>query len=369
MSEEKKHRGVYEWPAGSKVWWCQYFDRGARYREKCGRKSIAIARYQQRKTEIREGRFFPTSSGVSVEKLKEALFANYRLNNQNLEPIETSWKRLEPVFGKMRADYVTTNRIEKYVAARSAEGYANASINRDLACLKRMFHLASRASPPRVRHVPVFPPRLKEAAPRSGFVIDAQYRSLAAQPIETWLQAFLAVAYKFGMRKEELLSLRVSQVDLVDRVIRLNPGTTKNDEGRIAPMTREIHELLSLCVRGKKPADFVFTREGKRVIDFRGTWDALTGAAGLSGLLVHDLRRSAVRNMVRRGIPEKVAMAISGHKTRAVFDRYNIVSETDILEAGKKLEDAIRQKRTATSRATSVPRGTKAVAVKRRRIR
>lgn len=343
-----KPRGIFERPKDSGVWWICFYDADSRrHREKVGRKSMAIARYQQRKTEVREGRFFPLRSGVTVETLKADLFADYRLNRQNLEPIETSWKRLEKSFGRIRAEAVTTELISRYIQSRNAEGYANGSINRDMACLKRMFNLAAKTTPPKVRKLPVFPTRLREAAPRSGFVVDSQYRTLMAQPSEHWLAAFTAVAYKFGMRKEELLSLRVFQVDLEARMIRLAGGTTKNDESRTAPMTSAIHKFLKECIRGKTAGDYVFTRSGKRVIDFRGTWRALTEAAGLPGLLVHDLRRSAVRNMIRRGIPEKVAMAISGHKTREVFDRYNIVSETDILEAGRKLED-----RTATRTAT-----------------
>lgn len=335
---EKKYRGVFEKVPGSGVWWIRYFVNGKKRRERVGKKSLAIKRYQIRKAQVYEGRFLP-AAGASMADLKELLFENYRLNGYVLKPIKASWNRLKDTFGGMRADQVTTEQIERYIRDRAIEEYANASINRDLASLKRMFHLGIRASPPRVRVIPAFPARLKEAPPRSGFVGDSQYRALQDEPLELWLQAFLAVAYKFGLRRGELLSLRVGQVDLKERVIRLNAGETKNDEARIAPMTSEVHELLEECVRGKGPQDYVFTRGKRRVMDFRGTWETLTKQAGLPGLLVHDLRRSAVRNMVRRGIPEKIAMAISGHKTREVFDRYNIVSESDILEAGRKLED------------------------------
>ena len=151
-------------------------------------------------------------------------------------------------------------------------------------------------------------------------------------------------AYCFGWRVEELLGLKCGQVDLIERTIRLNPGETKNGAGRTVNMTATVYELLSSLVRDRGQDEYVFLRDdGKPVVDFRGTWAAVCEQAGVPDLLFHDLRRTAVRNMVRAGIPERVAMMISGHKTRSVFDRYNIVSPTDLRESARKM-DAYQQK-------------------------
>ncbi|PYU14604.1 MAG: hypothetical protein DMG29_09275, partial [Acidobacteria bacterium] len=103
--------------------------------------------------------------------------------------------------------------------------------------------------------------------------------------------------------------------------------------------TTEVYSLLSECVRGKKSGDAVFTwADGRPVLDFRASWSALVKAAGLPGLLLHDMRRTAVRNMVRAGISKHVAKKISGHTTDSIFDRYDITDEQDLTDAARKLE-------------------------------
>lgn len=104
-------------------------------------------------------------------------------------------------------------------------------------------------------------------------------------------------------------------------------------------MTTTVHDLLVQCVAGKPANAAVFTRsDGKPVRDFRETWANACKAAGVPGLLFHDLRRTAARNLRRAGIAEGVIMKIGGWRTRSVFERYAIVSQTDIAEALKKLE-------------------------------
>jgi len=183
---------------------------------------------------------------------------------------------------------LTTDLINRYIEQRRKSGTENGTINRDLAALKRAYYLGYRSSPRKVYHVPVFP-RLKENAPRKGFVQDQQYRNLCQNCNALWLRAMLAVAYTFGFRRGELLGMRVRQIDLLNRMIVLDPGTTKNDEGRQVKLTSEAYELLRECVRGKEPDDYVFTRKsGNPVLDFRGAWYSLCEKAGLGKLAKTD---------------------------------------------------------------------------------
>jgi len=371
MARRPKGTGTIYRQARSSFWWIGYPQNGRYVRESSGstKKWEAEQLLRRRLAEAEMG-YLPQPRRVLVRDLADALLVEYRLNRKSAAWAELVWRvHLQPRFGDMRASALTTDALNQYIELRQVEGAANGTINRELAILKRMFNLAPRSTPPRVPHVPLFP-KLKEPPARSGFINPADYEHLRDSCHELWLRAMIALAYTFGFRQSELLSMRVRQVDLTTRTIRLEPGTTKNDEGRMVHMTSEVEKLLAACISGKGSGDYVFTRmSGHPVRDFRKSWATACVRAGLGqtlcrtcsvsvttarcrdcykarrpsdveykGLLFHDLRRSAVRNMVRRGIPERVAMAISGHKTRSVFDRYNIVSDTDLIEAAGKLE-------------------------------
>ena len=226
-----------------------------------------------------------------------------------------------------------------YRNQRLEDGASPTTVNKELTVLRAIFyHGFEDYTPPKLHRVPKFPEKLKEPKPRQGFLTDEQYDGLQANCKHPWLRELLAVAYTFGFRKSELLGLRIHQVDMIERTIQLLPGETKNEEGRTVKMTEEVHKLLAECVQGKEPNDAVFTwKDGSPVRDLRATWASMTKAAGVS-VLLHDFRRSAVRNLVRAGVSQDLARRISGHKTDSIFSRYNITAEEDLADAARKLE-------------------------------
>jgi integrase len=178
---------------------------------------------------------------------------------------------------------------------------------------------------------------LKENNVRTGFFEVDDYKALMAQAAEH-IRPILAFACETGWRKSEILSLKWHQVDLRAKTVRLDHGQTKNHEGRLICLSDELYSLLQdLFTKRTLGCDHVFQNQGKPIKDIRRGFDSANKRAKLGKRLFHDFRRTAIRNMVRNGIPEQVAMKISGHKTRSVFERYNIVSEDDLREAAKKM--------------------------------
>ena len=136
-------------------------------------------------------------------------------------------------------------------------------------------------------------------------------------------------------------------------IIRLEPGETKNDDAREFVPVPELLKVLAMqkAVRDQlyPGCPWVFFRKGKPIRDFRGAWESACNAVGLvdeageKTKIPHDLRRTGVRNLIRAGVSERVAMRISGHRSRSVFDRYNITSDRDLQDAARKLASYIEQ--------------------------
>jgi len=328
---------------GSSIWWIKYYRNGKPYRESTHSQDEGKAKQflKQRLAEITTGNFVgPRAERIRVEELADDFLRDYRINGRkSLPDADARWRlHLKPFFGNLRAVEISSDLVARYVDSRQQSGAKNATINRELACLKRMFHLGQRATPPKVQRCPAFP-RLSENNVRKGFLENFQLEKLVSACPEIWFRALVEVGRTYGWRIGELLSTRIKQVDLRARTIRLEPGTTKNGDGREVTMTRRVYELLKLCSHGKGADEYLFTlSNGKPVQDFRGTWAKACEKAGAPGLLFHDLRRTAARNLRRAGVAEGVIMKIGGWRTRSVFERYAIVSQSDISDAIQKLD-------------------------------
>lgn len=349
-----------------KTYWIKYYRNGKPYAESSGSDKLEVAK---RALKIREGEI---SQGkipgicfdrVSFNDLVDDYLTDYRLNDRKTQKrAERCAGYLRGEFGTLKASEVDTSKIQQYMERRLSEGCANATVNRELAAIKRIFNLATRCTPPKVAQKP-YVAMLKENNVRKGFIEYDEYLALfEALPLH--LKPVLQFAYATGWRKSEILNLQWKQVNLRDGIVRLEPGETKNDEGRTIYMESDLLKMMTARHKTRRlDCRHVFHLDGKMMKDFRGSWAAACKVVGNPGLLFHDLRRSGIRNMIRAGIPERVAMAISGHKTRSVFDRYNIVSQEDLQQAAKKRQAFTRDQSARLQNGYNRSRGTKEVTV------
>ena len=335
----------------SRVWWLKYRADGKIIREssETDERRMAGKLLKLREGAAEEGRpILPGANRITIGDLADDLRNDYTANERrSADRLEFSLAHLLPVFGHRRAAHVSSSDVTDYIATRQAENAANATINRELTALKRMFSLALAGEKlhrgPRIR-------KLDEHNVRQGFFEREQFEAVRRH-LPAYLKPVVTFAYITGWRtKSEILPLQWRQVDFKAGTVRLEPGTTKNREGRMFIMTPELRATLE-AQRGLTDAlrrtrgqiiPWVFhrTRKGKPIGSFRRAWKTACKTAGLPGRILHDFRRSAVRNLERAGVPRSVAMKMIGHKTEAIYRRYAIVDEAMLREGAEKLARA-----------------------------
>ena len=360
------------------IWWIRYYKNGRRHEESAGstKESDAKSLLRLREGDIERGvAITPKVGRIRFDEAVKDVINDYRTNRKrSLDDVERRIERhLKPFFGNRRMASITTADVREYIDSRQKEttivrraftftardgtprqvpeqrrtitGVSNAEINRELTALKRMFNLAIQAGKLLQKpHIPL----LKEDNVRVGFFERDQFLAVLAHLPEP-VRPAASFAYLTGWRIDsEVLSLEWRQVDFGAGEVRLDPGKTKNGEGRTFRMTRELREVFeqqrtiteNLQRQLKVVCPRVFHRSGRPIKSFRVAFRSACVEAGCPGRVLHDFRRTAVRNLVRAGIPERVAMQMTGHKTRSVFERYNIVSAGDLREAAKRLDAA-----------------------------
>ena len=321
-----KARGsLYRQPK-SPFWWISYYVNGRQIRESTKTADQKVAQ-KLLATKV-AANVIPDKRTISG--LLDGLIADYERNGRK----SIDWckslvrSQLRPNFGGNKVAALSKQMVLDYMDQRRKLGRKNATINHEVALLRRAFALAD-AKFPRIA-------KLSENNVRKGFLMPEQYVMLLDK-LQPHIKPIFQFAYRTGCRKGEILNLKWSNVNLADGLVRLEVGETKSGDGRTIPLTSDLLRMLEGMPR---VCEYVFTYRGKRVRNFTKAWKKGCKVSELPDVLFHDLRRTGVRNLVRAGVPEHIAMSISGHKTRAVFDRYNIVSETDKKDAIAKLEAA-----------------------------
>lgn len=337
------------------TWWIKYYHRGrARYESsRSASHADAIKLLRKRIGEL--GRGVPEGARgerLTLDDIATILFDDYAANERKTgRDARRCMKRVQEFFGKdARAVDISADRLNAFVKSRRSEGAAASTIRNELNALKRGLNLAVRAGLMAQR--PIFP-TIELRNTRTGFFEQHEFDAVC-EGLPPEMRAAVKFLYLTGWRVGEVLPLRWDQVSFPAGVVRLPPGTTKNDEGRAFPFSA-LPELREVLREQRDRTDavesatgqivpWVFHHQGRRLyserniaVRFRTAWARSCAAAGLQGRILHDFRRTAVRNLERAGVPRSVAMKLTGHKTESVYRRYAIVSEADLAEGVAKL--------------------------------
>jgi integrase len=216
-------------------------------------------------------------------------------------------RHLAKSFAGWKAGDITVTDLRAFIARRQGEGAANAEINRELATLRRGFNLALQADCiPRMPHFP----RLQESPPRAGFFEADEFQAVLHH-LPACLRGPVHFAYLTGWRcRSEVLPLQWRNIDFDTGTVRLDPGSTKNRDGRVIYMTAQLRALLeeqrrqtlTLQQQTDRIIPLVFHDCGRRIVNYDKRWREACKTAGVPAKFVHDLRRTAVRNMVKAAI-------------------------------------------------------------------
>jgi integrase len=347
----------------SPVWWIAFSSRGKVKRESSHstKESDAWKLLKKRHGEIALGQpVGPDIEKTTFEHLAAMIVNDYKANGRrSLARLEDAINHLRDYLGDYRAVEIGGDTVTAYVTFRQDQKAAASTINNELAALSRMFTLGIRAG--RVAVKPYIG-KLALNNTRKGFFEWEQF-SPVLENIPLDLQFPIETAYITGWRiHDEIFTRQKHHVDLRGRGwLRLDPGETKNNEGRNFPMTKRLREIIEQQLERTRVLEkatgriipWLFHRDGKPIKTFRRSWITACVKAGLGnritdtkGKLIkatasrvpHDFRRTAVRNLERAGVPRSAAMKMVGHRTEAIYRRYAIAEEKMLVESAAKLD-------------------------------
>jgi len=344
------------------IFWVCYYLRGKQFRESADTSDpkqagkFLKARLREVGADLLGARQFvtPKASRLTIRELVEALHADFELRGKLSPQNASHLRRVTADFGDVRAVELTAEKIDGYIEQRLAEktdpkgevipGDRPASINRTLQVLSQAFRLAIRRGHlSRVPHIR----RLNEADNvREGFFDEAEARAVLLNLPDDGLQDFVLFGRLCGWRKGSISKLPWNSVDLEADEILLPGKYVKHRKPLKMAIEGELKKVLERRAAARsferngvaEISEFVFHRgDGRPINEFRKSWRTATRLAGCPGRLFHDFRRTCARDLIRSGVPETVAMAVTGHRTNAIFKRYNITDSADLRAALRKV--------------------------------
>jgi integrase len=322
---------------GSKVWWAQFTHRKRRYqfstKETNRRKAEDYAVNFKSNVTRGEAGLIPKveTPSPTIGELLDRLKKHYAVQGKDSVQTLSHLAHARIDFGAKRSDTITKEAIQAYQKKRQEAGAANATINRATEILHKAYTNAG-LTPPDFKELP-------ENNARQGFFTRSEVDRLLTHLPED-LRDFCLWSFLTGMRCGETKSLAWSSV--TDNTIRLKGEDAKTKKPRTIVCSGELVDLLQRRREARTvklpsgaitAATLIFHRDGGAIGEFRKSWKTATKKAGCPGRIFHDLRRSGVRNLIRAGVPQNVAMRISGHRTDSTFRRYDICNEDDLAQA------------------------------------
>src|SRR5213592_12004 len=365
----------------TRFWWMSYWLRGEQKQESTKETDPVKARrrLKQRMREVGADligakKFIgPQSEKLTIDEILDSLTKDLELREKLSPQVESKLKPVRAALGRMPASSITDDIIRDYMLVRlkgpgkkpktpiaqalahigRVRPVANATINREMQFLGQAYNLKAKE----IGQGPSIP-KLDERV-REGFYERSEFEAIAAHLPED-LQDFARWGYFTGWRKGEIASLRWRELNMENRQLRLRSQFSKNGEPRMVPLMGELWDIIQRRWKARRYrgengetviSQLVFFRQkgpgipktGAPVKEFRKAWKPACEAAAKPEALFHDFRRTAVRNMTRAGVPRKVAMMLSGHKTESVFERYNITDDHDLEDAVRKTQAYVAQ--------------------------
>lgn len=350
MSVRARAGSIYK-QQNSKFWWIKYYLPGnpkpIRESTKTEDEDQARKVLWDRLGQVANGRFAGLEpERIKVNELFDMLEEEFINNSRgSLKQLEGRLKNhLRPFFGDLRAATVGTRQVSAYIAKRKKAGAMNATINREMEHVRRAFNLGFKAQPQLVLR-PLVYKKLAEDNIREGLLDHSAYLTLRAGLPEPYKTLFVC-GYHLGTREGELMKVQWSEVDFERKEIILLRYNTKGKKPRTLPIYGDMGEFLQILKETRDrlypESPWVFSRKGKKMIFVHKVWKNMMKRLGSEGVLFHDLRRTALTNMLEAGFTEKEAMEISGHKTDRTFRRYHIIRRQRIQTLGQRMEDYYR---------------------------